>query len=98
MPTDPMPVEVELDEARTTRLMLACGGVVKAHMREPPFGPEKVFEALNALAVCTASIIHGVAENDGFEDCLQFFLDALSHQLNSFHDQECGRGARNDLN
>jgi hypothetical protein len=48
-----------------------------------PLSPANIYEALNALAVCTAIIVASVRSDGGDESALDFFGTALTDNLNS---------------
>jgi len=75
--------EFTLDPERCEQLTVALSTEVSAFYRaQGGVKQQYVYEVLNALAVATAFVIAGTAP-DGVLECLEFFSDAISGQLNS---------------
>jgi hypothetical protein len=74
----------ELNRERVEALADSLAHEVKAHYLRGG-GPSQglVYEALNALACEVAMILGGVFEAGGMDDCLEFFSNALTTQVNS---------------
>lgn len=70
----------KLDETRVAVLAGVLGSAVRTHMTGQPFHPDKVFEALNAIAIITASVIAGANQDP---KVIAFFRLALQEQLNA---------------
>jgi hypothetical protein len=66
----------QVDEIVVQQLATQYMGIAKKHLRGAP-DRNKVFELLNALAVCTAAVI---ADNDGAQE---WFNDALENQIDA---------------
>jgi hypothetical protein len=76
--------ESDLDRSRIEALLQCLASAVKQHYLG--YGNERrqilVYEALNALACQVALCVAGTAP-DGVGDCLEFFSEAFTSQLNS---------------
>jgi hypothetical protein len=73
-----------LNRARIEGLLMVLAQAVKAHYLVAETEQQTlVYEALNALACQTALVIGGAAEAGGLHDCLNFFAEALSNQVNA---------------
>ena len=80
MPADRPTVEV--DSARTRALAANMMEAVKDHyLAQGGASQEYVYEALNAAAITVAMSVSGTAPF-GVPDCLAFFSDAFTQQLN----------------
>lgn len=74
--------QIRLDRERCEELTVALSAQVNAFYRALGGAQQQyVYEVLNALAVSTAFVIAGTAP-DGVRDCLHFFSDAITTQLN----------------
>lgn len=67
-----------MDEERVRKLVGALLLPIRANYVHGPLHPDRVLEALNALAIAAAVTTAGADE-----EALKFFLDAFTGQLNS---------------
>jgi hypothetical protein len=72
----PEPINRDRMQALAAQLLRST----RDHLRSGPIGRDRVFEALNALAVVTALVISGVDELDEGDAAERFFQDALRRQ------------------
>lgn len=70
----------ELDSERVSALFIKIHSAVEAHLETPPSCRERVYEALNALAVGAALILHGTGSD---ELAVDFFTKVLADQMES---------------
>jgi hypothetical protein len=68
----------DIDAARIHALTQALLRLMEGHLSAPPHGPFKVFEALNALAVATATVSSGTGD---IVQCLDYFKEAVGDQI-----------------
>ncbi len=68
----------DMDAARMHALTQGVMRLIQDHLSAPPNGPFKVFEALNALAVATATLACGT---DDIVQCMDFFREAAGDQI-----------------
>jgi hypothetical protein len=70
----------EMDQERTEKLMAAILVPIKENFELGPSSPDRVFEALNALAAVAALVIHGCDDARARE----FFEKAFEQNYNGF--------------
>jgi len=68
--------QIQLDEKRVEALITDLGKIVARHLAQVPPERQQVYEALNALMIHAALIIHGSAP-----EAQDFFLKGLDAQL-----------------
>jgi len=68
--------QVQLDEKRVEALIMEIGQALRRHLSQVPPERQQVYEALNALMIHAALIIHGSAP-----EAQDFFLKGLDAQL-----------------
>jgi hypothetical protein len=78
-------METELDEARVQELVVNLLLIIRENYRKGPNSPDRVFEALNALAFCAAHVMKGC---DRDPVAFDFFIKALIINLNEAYDGE----------
>jgi hypothetical protein len=67
----------DLDRDRVDHIAQQIMTAIVAHYREGPASPDRVFEALNALAFAAATVIVGTGDRDGRRDARGFFDKAV---------------------
>lgn len=78
-----MNTEPTLDRGRIEVLLVRILEPIQQNYRAGPISPERVLEALNALAAASALVIRGAEENSHGADTRpeEFFLLALDRHL-----------------
>lgn len=72
---------MKLDQDRVQELIKALLEPIRGDMEEGPVGRERIFEALNALAVATACVLNATGEDSVDEIAGEFFREALNVHL-----------------
>jgi hypothetical protein len=77
------PINRDRMQALASQLMRST----RDHLRRGPIGRDRVFEALNALAVVTALVISGIDVLEDGDEAERFFQEALRRQRE--HSRPC---------
>jgi hypothetical protein len=78
----------ELDEARVRALNDGLYRIIRANYLGMPPSAERVYEALNALAICSAVVLTGTGPD---EKTLAFFKQALEQNLELLKEEMKGQ-------
>jgi hypothetical protein len=79
---------MKLDVDRVQKLIRKLLEPVKRDMEKGPVNRERVFEALNALAVVTACVLNATGEDSVDETAGEFFRAALNVHLKGSPDHQ----------
>ena len=72
----------EIDRGRVEVLAAEMMAAIKANYERGPHSRDRIFEALNALAFCAATVIVGTGDRDGRRATRRFLDDAVSRSVN----------------
>lgn len=87
------PEIIKLDSERVQKLIAQILEAVRDDMKEGPVSRVRIFEALNALAVCAASVLNATTppDSDGVDEIAgEFFRQALNVHLRGASDHKEG--------
>lgn len=84
----------DLDGERVNRMLTPVMTVIRNHLRQPPHTQQKIYEALNALAMATAAVIAGTEGTDAEINRLrEFFAEAADGSIENMRRSAARNGA-----